>query len=222
MRNTLLIILIIGISCATDNEVNCWIFLKQHGLTDAGAAGLMGNLKAESGIKSVIYEHKYEPMLNNMTAQEYVDQVNQGIYTNFTKDKVGFGLAQWTSERRKTNLLEACKGKIGDFQCQLDFLMTEFQTTERFIPILSLLKTSNDVRNCTVEVMVKFEVPKDQSDEKKDKRTRYSMAYYEEFKGQGSSNTTSDTSDANVKQSYSFYQQFSLIGLVLQLLFQIF
>ena len=161
-------------------------------------------------------------MLNNMTAQEYVDQVNQGIYTNFTKDKVGFGLAQWTSERRKTNLLEACKGKIGDFQCQLDFLMTEFQTTERFIPILSLLKTSNDVRNCTVEVMVKFEVPKDQSDEKKDKRTRYSMAYYEEFKGQGSSNTTSDTSDANVKQSYSFYQQFSLIGLVLQLLFQIF
>ena len=182
MKNILLIILILGISCVTENEKICWNFLKKIGLTDAGAAGLMGNLKAESGIVSAKYEHKFKNELK-LTDEEYVDQVNKGIYTRFTTDKVGFGLAQWTSQSRKEKLLQACKGKIGDFKCQLEFLMTEFKTKSRFIPILEFLKTSNDVRDCTIEVMLKFEAPKDTSDKKKKKRVGYSMEYYNEFKG---------------------------------------
>ena len=41
----------------TENEKLVWIFLKKEGLTDAGAAGLMGNLQAESKIESIIYEN---------------------------------------------------------------------------------------------------------------------------------------------------------------------
>ena len=54
MKYILFIFLIFGITCATENEKIVWDFLKGEGLTDAGAAGLMGNLQAESNIQSVI------------------------------------------------------------------------------------------------------------------------------------------------------------------------
>ena len=75
------------------NDKIIWDFLKDNGLTDAGAAGLMDNLYAESKLESVIYENKYKNSIG-LTDQEYVDKVNDGTYTNFVKDKVGFGLAQ--------------------------------------------------------------------------------------------------------------------------------
>ena len=48
----------------TGNEKIIWDFLKDNGLTDAGAAGLMGNLYAESTLKSVIYENSYKKALD--------------------------------------------------------------------------------------------------------------------------------------------------------------
>ena len=39
-------------------------FFERYGLTDAGAAGLMGNLYAESKLKSVIYENSYKKALD--------------------------------------------------------------------------------------------------------------------------------------------------------------
>ena len=43
-------LLIFGISCATQNEKIVWDFLRQEGLTEAGVLGLMGNLQIESNI----------------------------------------------------------------------------------------------------------------------------------------------------------------------------
>lgn len=174
------ILLIIGIFCATENEKIVWNFLKQEGLTDAGAAGLMGNLKAESGVESVIYEDIYKPQLG-FTNREYVDKVNDGTYTNFVDDRVGFGLAQWTYYTRKQALLNACKADIGDLYCQLSYLMYEFKTD--YSDILSLLKTSNDVYACAIKVMVDFENPEDQSEGRKNFRYQLSKNYYDEFTG---------------------------------------
>ena len=60
MKYILLIALILGISSFSADENTVWQHLRNAGLTKAGAAGLMGNLKAESGIRSVIYENVYE------------------------------------------------------------------------------------------------------------------------------------------------------------------
>ena len=95
MKFLLFILLVIGISCSTPNEDLVWSYLKDYGLTDAGAAGLMGNLQVESNMKSVIYENYWKSILG-YTDQEYVDKVNDGSYKNFVNDEVGFGLAQWT------------------------------------------------------------------------------------------------------------------------------
>ena len=151
MKSTLLILLILGISCATDNERFVWNALKKEGLTDAGAAGLMGNLQAESNIRSVIYENIYKPQLG-FTDQQYVDKVNDGSYTNFVYDRVGFGLAQWTFWSVKQELFETCKGKIGDLNCQLKFLIKNMKQNGPW----STLTRSNDVKVCSSEVYVKY------------------------------------------------------------------
>ena len=49
MKYILFIALILGISTFSANENKVWNYLRNQGLTKAGAAGLMGNLKAESG-----------------------------------------------------------------------------------------------------------------------------------------------------------------------------
>ena len=183
MRLILSIFLILGISCATKNEKVVWEFLKNEGLTDAGAAGLMGNLQAESNVESVIYENVFKSQIG-LTDQEYVDKVNDGTYKNFVNDKVGFGLAQWTYYTRKQALLDMCKKDIGDLNCQLKYLMQEFKTD--FKPILSFLKTSTDVYACAIKVMVEFENPADQSESRKKFRYQLSQNYYNEFTGKGS------------------------------------
>lgn len=180
MKSTLLILLILGISCATDNERFVWNALKREGLTDAGAAGLMGNLQAESNIRSVIYENIYKPQLG-FTDQQYVDKVNDGSYTNFVYDRVGFGLAQWTYFSRKQALLDLCRFNIGDLNCQVQYLIYEFRTT--YSSILNMLKTSNDLYACTIKVMLDFETPDDQSESRKNFRYGLARDIFDEFTG---------------------------------------
>jgi hypothetical protein len=59
MKFILFYFLFIGVISDTENEKKVWDFLKSKGLTNAGVAGLMGNLYCESRIESVIYEEKY-------------------------------------------------------------------------------------------------------------------------------------------------------------------
>ena len=95
-----------------------WNYLIKQGLTKAGAAGLMGNLKADSSVRSILYEESYKKKLN-LSNQEYVDKVNNGDYSEdqFINDNIGFGLAQWTYPTRKKALYDKCKGKIWNLKC---------------------------------------------------------------------------------------------------------
>ena len=186
MLKLLLLSFLISFSLS-GNEQTIWNFLTSKGLTNAGAAGLMGNLYAESGLQSVIYENAYKSKLG-YTDQGYVDAVNSGRYTNFVHDAVGFGLAQWTYYSRKQGLLNKCSGKIGDLNCQLNYLMDELSSSS-FSSILQTLKTNNDVRTCSDLVMVKFENPADQSTTRKNQRYSYSMKYYNMFAGSSGSGT---------------------------------
>ena len=183
MKYILFVALIIGISSYTEKEKTCWDFLVgEAGMTEAGAAGLMGNLYAESGIESVIYENAFKPTVG-LTDQEYVDWVNDGRYSEdkFINDAVGFGLAQWTYYTRKEALLNACRGRIGDFNCQLGYLKVELMN--HFTGVDSVLKSSNDVRECALKVLFDFETPVDQSSSVQDYRAGLAQGYYNTFHG---------------------------------------
>ena len=106
------------------NELVIHDYLRAKGLNEYGVAGLMGNLFAESGLNPRNLQNSYEKSLS-MNDNAYVTAVDNGTYTNFVYDKVGFGLAQWTYWSRKQNLLNFARaaGKsIGDLIMQLDFL----------------------------------------------------------------------------------------------------
>jgi hypothetical protein len=90
------------------NDAKIWQFLKSKGLTDAGTAGLMGNLYAESALNSINLQGTYEKSLG-YTDTTYTAAVDNGTYTNFVYDKAGYGLAQWTYWSRKDALMKYCQ-----------------------------------------------------------------------------------------------------------------
>ena len=102
----------------SSNAQIIWNFLKKEGFSDCGAAGLMGNLDAESALKPNNLQNSYNTSLG-LSDEEYTKRVDNGTYTNFVHDSAGYGLAQWTYWSRKQNLLNFAKSKgksIGDLE----------------------------------------------------------------------------------------------------------
>lgn len=129
-----------------NNEEKIWNYLKGAGLNDCGAAGLMGNLYAESGLRPDNLQNTYEKKLG-MTDTSYTAAVDGGTYTGFVRDCAGYGLAQWTYWSRKQGLFNFAKAagrSIGDLEMQLDFLMKELR--EGYKAVLTTLKTAGSVR----------------------------------------------------------------------------
>ena len=61
------------------NDKTIWEFLKSKGLNDYGAAGLMGNLYAESGLLPTNLQNTYNNKFG-MTDDEYTAAVDNGSY----------------------------------------------------------------------------------------------------------------------------------------------
>lgn len=100
------------------SEAVIWSFFKKKGLSDCGAAGLMGNLYAESGLKPDNLQNTCEKKLG-LSDADYTAQVDARIYQDFVHDSAGYGLAQWTFWSRKQKLLvfALSRGKsIGDLE----------------------------------------------------------------------------------------------------------
>lgn len=167
----------------TDNAAIIWEYLVGKGLSECGAAGLMGNLYAESGLKPTNLQNSYEQRLG-MTDEEYTRAVDSGGYTKFAKDKAGYGLAQWTHSTRKEGLYDFAKvGKtsIGDLNMQLGYLWQEL--SEDYKTVLKVLTTTNDIREASDIVLTKFERPSNQSESVQIKRAKYAQGYYDKYAG---------------------------------------
>ena len=165
----------------TTNEERIWNFLIEKGLSRAGAAGLMGNLHAESGMNPKNLQNSFERKLGH-TDDSYTAAVDNGSYGNFVRDSAGYGLAQWTYWSRKQNMLDFAKatGKsIGDLEMQLDFLFKEL--SGGYKGVLDTLKAATSVKAASDCVLLNFERPADQSDSVKVKRAAYGQTYYDKF-----------------------------------------
>ncbi len=165
------------------NAEKIWNFLISKGLNACGAAGLMGNLYAESGLIPTNLQNTYERSLG-MTDAEYTAAVDAGTYTNFAHDSAGYGLAQWTYWSRKEALLKhvkAAKASVGDLEAQLGFLWKEL--SEGYTSVLTTLKNAASVRQASDAVLTKFERPADQSEAAKKKRASFGQTYFEQYAG---------------------------------------
>ena len=163
------------------NEERIWNYLKSQGLNDCGAAGLMGNLYAESGLIPTNLQNSYEKKLG-YTDAAYTAAVDSGAYSNFVRDSAGYGLAQWTYWSRKQALLNYAKaaGKsVGDLETQLGFLMEELKGSYK--AVLNTLKTAATVKAASDCVLLQFERPADQGNTVKTKRAGYGQTYYDKY-----------------------------------------
>lgn len=174
-----------GLTGAT-NEERIWNYLVGKGLSKAGAAGLMGNLYAESALNPKNLQNSYEKGLGH-TDESYTAAVDDGTYTNFVHDSAGYGLAQWTFWSRKQNMLafaRAAGRSIGDLEMQLDFLFKEL--AEGYKGVLATLKAATTVKAASDSVLLNFERPADQSSAAKTRRASYGQTYYDKYAGKAS------------------------------------
>ena len=148
-----------------------------------GVAGAMGNIEAESGLRSNNLQNSVEKRLG-MTDEEYTAAVDNGSYKNFCTDRGGYGLCQWTSAGRKTGLLNFARSRgvsIGNEDMQIEWLLHELRTSYK--GVLSTLKTAKSVKEASDTFMCKFERPANQIEKNKEARAARGMKYYEMYAG---------------------------------------
>lgn len=148
---------------SNENQRKIWNFFKEKGMSEAGIAGLMGNLRAESNLESNIVEggsHANEITLNGNT---------------------GYGLAQWTSLNRQQGLYDYAKSKgtsTSDLNTQLEYLWQELNGSYK--SVLSRLMNATSVQEASNAVLHDFESPFDQSKAVEDLRASYGLEIQKE------------------------------------------
>lgn len=132
-----------------DNFQKAYNFFIGQGFTPPQAAGIMGNLQAESGINPKRVQSTSTP---------------DGDRDNITVDgETGYGIAQWTSAGRQQNLADfaAANNVIsGDLGIQLRFVMkelTESYNESSLIP----LHAAQTVQEAVNVILTDYERPAD-------------------------------------------------------------
>lgn len=176
-------------------EEKIWNFLREKIGNNYGAAGLMGNLSAESGLNPKNLENLCEKRLKEAgktycTDETYTAAVDSGKISReeflhpLPGKQYGYGLAQWTSVSRKAGLYDLVKSRgesIGDLETQLVFLAKELSASYKVV--LNALKAASSVREASDIVLKKFERPADQSEAVKVTRAGYGQKYFEKYAG---------------------------------------
>lgn len=146
-----------------------------------GVCGLMASIRAESGMKSTNMQNSYEAKLG-MNDASYTQAVDNGIYSNFASDRVGYGFCQWTSPDRKAALLAFAKQRgvsIGNEEMQIDFVIYELSNSYK--NVLKTLQSATSVREASDVVITKYERPADQSEAVLVKRAAYGQEFFNEL-----------------------------------------
>lgn len=149
----------------------------------------MGNLLAESGLRPDNMEDQYQSKLG-YNDESYTHAVDNGTYTNFVKDAVGYGLAQWTYWTRKQNLLNFARQNnksIGDLEMQLCFLIKELKELYTN-SVYNVLRKATSVLEASNAVLLNFERPANMGASVQATRARYGQIYYDRYASDASSN----------------------------------
>lgn len=162
----------------TEKEI--WDALMKEFKNVYGVSGLMGNLKAESNVRSINLQQTYEKKLG-FTDESYTKAVDDGSYTNFVRDSAGYGLAQWTYWSRKEKLLNYANSinhSIGSPKMQVEFLIKELKG---YTVVYNTLKNAKSVREASDIVLLQYERPADQSETVQIKRAKYGEEFYNKY-----------------------------------------
>ena len=163
---------------ATANEQAIFDYLLIKGLTPEGAAGVMGNLMAESSLRSNNLQNSGNKRLG-MTDEEYTAAVDNGTYTNFVRDSIGYGYAQWTYWSLKQGLLDMSKAQkksIAEPTLQIDYLV---DTVKPKRALFEILTKDHDIEMAAKRFMLDYERPANQSESAQNARAKMAKDLYD-------------------------------------------
>lgn len=172
----------------TDRAETTWKYFKSMGASDVGTAGVLGNLYAESNV-----------IANNLQSappeqdEIYTANVDNGSYTGeqFSSDRKGYGLAQWTYPTLKEKLYayrNARRTSIGNHDMQDEFLYRELYGD--YPDVFNFMNSTTDVGHASTAMVRFFERPGSVSDPNSDKahetynkRAGYAKGFYDLYAG---------------------------------------
>lgn len=139
------------------SEKTIYQTLRDGGLSPCGACAMMGNMWAESGLKSDNVQDNCP-----MGDKDYTYNVEHGIISKwqFMTDSFGYGLCQWTYSTRKVELYEFAKRMgvpISDEKMQCDFCLEELRRD--YSDLYGYLCTTDDLPKATERICAEFERP---------------------------------------------------------------
>ncbi len=170
-----------GTASTADDAKAIWDRLYAAIQNPYGVAGVMGNMHAESSLRSNNLQNTYEKSLG-MTDEQYTAAVDNGSYGNFVHDSAGYGLVQWTFWSLKEGLLNYARSQgtsISDWKMQVDYFLKEMK--EEYTAIWKVLTTAKTIRDASDTVLLQFERPADQSEAVQVKRAGYGQEYFDKY-----------------------------------------
>lgn len=199
-----------------DNLTKIWSALKLLGCTDQGAAGMLGNVYAESAGGNptcvealLIQRYKTEgfqswpsgSLYSQTIYDKYTSLVDSGTISKaeflsprqYTKQthQYGYGICQWTTKSRKERLWSYTREKglsIGSIDGQIELLKYELQNN--YPKCLSVLKSAaTTISDASDYILVHFEAPANVDSLKKYRRD-YAKQIYNLYKNEGVSVTS--------------------------------
>lgn len=200
----------------TQTSDKVWAFLTKAGFSNIGAAALMGNIYAESGmianrVEILCLKRLKENGYGNYTDASYTAAVDNGSITKtrflnpLPNKQYGYGLCQWTSPGRKEklyNLAKAQNKSIGDVDLQLEFLVTELQTSYK--SVYNTLRTATSIKTASDKVLKDFEIPDDYN-KYSATRAGYSQEYYNLYNNTKTTTTTTQSPKVTAKVDFNNY-----------------
>ena len=162
----------------TKTEPEQRIFLVMNLLTKSyqypvhGAAGIVGNLWAESGILPSRIEGSQPdtPLRSQNFQRQWIEFTAEQVMNRHRKARQGprypgIGIAQWTSAKRRQGLFEhSFQGQqlgaaiLFNLEAQVDYLFTELQTAYTEVNAI-LITPEVTVDTASDEVVYSFEIP---------------------------------------------------------------
>ena len=166
-------------------EKQIWDFLADATGSDNMAAAIMGNLYAESALRSDNLQGAFEKKFG-LTDKEYTDLVDRGGISReqFYNDHAGYGLAQWTYWSRKQGLYDYIKKhsgtpSIADTKLQLEYVIKELSTNYKSI---WNVRITQSLEYLCDQILRYYEAPASKDEEKTILLRRgYAQSFYDKY-----------------------------------------
>lgn len=166
-------------------EKELWEALRAQGFNEYATAGIMGNMRAESGLHPdrVQGDIPYSAWSQEYTAMVDSGKVSRDDFIYRGAGGGGYGIFQWTFWSRKKDFYDFCKKagtSIGDGKMQVGYFTYEVSKNYR-ANVYEPLLTVKSVWEAAILVMLKYVRPGDQSEENQQRRAGYSLEFYEKY-----------------------------------------